>query len=374
MSVVGGLEDSYAIPIILGIIICGCSFCIFSPWVTLGAIWGYWKDLSDDYQTTTDVAIRMSMKPKTRGLPLWLLVGITGLFEIMYWLLFYPENHQFGVRQNADLPLLFSSCNQDNVDDGICAPISRFFMYVPIYILVGWMISLFLKFNFRTSILYIIFWTAARSFLYLFSLYYEDGAKWTFYAISTAFGVGIVLIHIFSFLDSILHNETDVPNPEGWNASKPSSPLFERDEGQTEYKRGKWTNTINYNWATSEFWINLLFPFPAILGYWIISAIGTSGARVINLNTEGGVYFAFDIVVGLILIWALYSWIKKSDLEVKSVSSQFGSNNPIIPSHTNPINNQGVSLLQPPRQQVHPQQQHIQSDLTRFILPDKKKE
>ena len=325
--IVDGLTDDVSIPYIVGVCSIGLFCCFTTIWSFGGGLYGLASDDFDD-KDTTDVAIKMAAEPKRRGLVLWLIEIVLVALIVMYVLLLVPLNNQFSLRQDVTAPIGFTRCNQSLVDDGFCQPTLRYAFYIGIYVLSALIVAVFLKWNFRSTGIYLGFWAVARLFLYLFYQFEDEGARWTFYGIATLFGVGTVCFHIMSLVDSYYNTgERSQPLPDmGYSTQRPDAPYLLGDNyGKIE--GGKWVNTINYKVNTAEFWINISYPFWAVIFPWLFAGLGTAGGKVISYAVEAGLYFAFDWVIFIIIfaIILLYT-VKKSEAEIKTVNSDINQN------------------------------------------------
>ena len=272
----------------------------------------------------------------TRGY-LWIIIFGVGFFTTLrYFTMIVTPSDLFQVRIGEDLPVLFTRCNEDLVNSGICAMTSSASGYIIIFAINALGHAVYMKWSKQTLGIYVIFSAAQWYFNYLFVSYGMFNTYWTFFAFSSLFAVLSFAIKLSSMIDSIInggYKGDPVPNSKGYDSKR--MPLFGGGGYPNYPTEGSITNTVNYGVRTYEFWVNILDTLFGNFGYWSIYLVGTSGLMEITAGTEVALLFTNDFVSLFLLNGLkLYTWSAKSDLEIRAVSGRMNDQS-LLPRFNN---------------------------------------
>jgi hypothetical protein len=272
----------------------------------------------------------------TRGY-LWIIIFGVGFFTTLrYFTMIVTPSDLFQVRIGEDLPVLFTRCNEDLVNSGICAMTSSASGYILIFAINALGHAVYMKWSKQTLGIYVIFSAAQWYFNYLFVSYGMYNTYWTFFAFSSLFAVLSFSIKLSSMIDSIINGGSrgdPVPNSKGHDAKRMA--IFGGGGYPSYPTEGTITNTVNYGVSTYEFWMNILDTLFGNFGYWSIFLVGTSGLMEITAGTEVALLFTNDFVSLFVLNGLkLYTWSAKSDLEIKAVSGRMNDQS-LLPKFNN---------------------------------------
>ncbi len=243
-------------------------------------------------------------------------VGTVMFLLVLYLVIFVNPSITWTLRNGA--PMV--ECNQATADDGSCGGVSRAAIYILVFGIQGIAWGKFMKWRSAVQIVYTGFSAGMFLFLTLFTLFYNDAAKWTAYTFGIAFAAGCGILHILSLFSSWVQRfgkqHIEVPD---MTKSYSQKPVF----GEMRIHGDNWINKVYYGPSRPEFYINLFFGIFAKILYAFIYLFGPEGIGKYGASEEAWAFTALDtfFVVILAYLFAVF-YAFKTPIELDSIGQK----------------------------------------------------